>query len=84
MGFKDIKPRHNNEKWYIKGYLREEELHILELHWITTLFLSTPQIALSYENSRKSAVMQSVDQRSSHAPFFVAFTKIQIVFRLLP
>ena len=28
-------PRHNNERWYIKGYLLEEELHILELHLIS-------------------------------------------------
>ena len=30
-----FKPRHNNERWYIKGYLLEEELHILELHLIS-------------------------------------------------
>ena len=30
-----FKPRYNNERWYIKGYWLEGELHILELHLIS-------------------------------------------------
>jgi hypothetical protein len=30
-----FKPRYHGERWYIKGYLLEGELHILELHLIS-------------------------------------------------
>ena len=30
-----FKPRYNNDRWYVKGYWLEEELHLLELYLIS-------------------------------------------------